>query len=155
MQFASVNKFVAICFYISANYSSPIFSRPLTIVSRETVVLTMNKLSAEIGRNVRRYRLLKVLSLEQLAEILDTEPNYLGQCERGARRLGLDKLVHLISYFGVTPNDIIPIVNGSEENFLEKEQYLQEINEILEGCSANQLAVVINILRRTIPFLKD
>ena len=63
--------------------------------------------------------------------------------------------MHLISYFGVTPNDIIPIVNGSEENFLEKEQYLQEINEILEGCSANQLAVVINILRRTIPFLKD
>ena len=41
----------------------------------------MNKLSAEIGRNIRRYRLLKGLSLEQLAEILDTEPNYLGQCE--------------------------------------------------------------------------
>ena len=76
----------------------------------------MDELSFEIGKNIRKYRKLKGLTLEKLAEVLETETNYLGQCERGERRFSLDKLVDLIEYFGITANDIILFLFMSEKN---------------------------------------
>ena len=115
----------------------------------------MDDLSFEIGKNIRKYRKLKGLTIERLAEVLETETNYLGQCERGERRFSLDKLIDLIEYFGITANDIIPVQNKEEKKNREKNIYLQEINEILESCSDNQLAVVLNILKESVPFLKE
>lgn len=115
----------------------------------------MDELSFEIGKNIRKYRKLKGLTLEKLAEVLETETNYLGQCERGERRFSLDKLVDLIEYFGITANDIIKLPNSGEKISREKNAYLQEINELLENCSDNQLAVVLNMLKESVPFLKE
>ena len=115
----------------------------------------MDELSFEIGKNIRKYRKLKGLTLEKLAEVLETETNYLGQCERGERRFSLDKLVDLIEYFGVTANDIIKLPNTGEKKNQEKSVYLQEINELLDDCSNNQLAVVLNMLKESVPFLKE
>lgn len=113
----------------------------------------MDDLSFEIGKNIRKYRKLKGLTLEKLAEIMETDTNYLGQCERGERRFSLDKLVDLIEYFGITANDIIPY-NDLSENSPNKNVYIDEINAILKDCTDNQLAIVINILNDTIPYLK-
>ena len=115
----------------------------------------MDELSFEIGKNIRKYRKLKGLTLEKLAEVLETETNYLGQCERGERRFSLDKLVDLIEYFGITANDIIKLPNTGEKKSQEKNVYLQEINELLDDCSDNQLAVVLNMLKESVPFLKE
>lgn len=114
----------------------------------------MDDLSLEIGKNIRKYRKLKGLTLEKLAEILGTETNYLGQCERGERRFSLDKLIDLIEYFGITANDIIPLPNteGKNEN---QEVLLKEIHEILDHCTDNQLSVILNVLKESVPFLKD
>lgn len=95
----------------------------------------MDDLSFEIGKNIRKYRKLKGLTLEKLAEVLETETNYWGQCERGERRFSLDKLVDFIEYFGVTANDIITLPNATEKKNREKNVYLQEINELLDDCS--------------------
>ena len=113
----------------------------------------MDNLSFEIGKNIRKYRKLKGLTLEKLAEIMETDTNYLGQCERGERRFSLDKLVDLIEYFGITANDIIPY-NELSENNMDKNVYMAEINTILKDCSDNQLAVVVNVLNDMIPYLK-
>lgn len=115
----------------------------------------MDDLSFEIGKNIRKYRKLKGLTLERLAEVLETETNYLGQCERGERRFSLDKLIDLIEYFGITANDIIPIHIAIEEKSKEKNIYLQEINDILNNCSDNQLAVILNTLKDIVPFIKE
>ena len=115
----------------------------------------MDNLSFAIGKNIRKYMKLKGLTLEKLAEVLETETNYLGQCERGERRFSLDKLIDLIEYFGITANDIIPIHNTTERMDRENNIYLQEINEILDTCSDNQLAVILNILKESVPFLKE
>ena len=114
----------------------------------------MDDLSFQIGKNIRKYRKLKGLTLEQLAEILETETNYLGQCERGERRFSLDKIVDLIEYFGITANDIIPTYNLSEEDQEQKGIYLDRIENILNNCSDNQLAVILQILEAAVPFLK-
>ncbi len=113
----------------------------------------MDELSAAIGRNIRKYRKLKGLTIEQLAEILETETNYLGQCERGERRFSIDKLVDIVKYFDVTVNDIIPVSKESSKQ--ENSLYLQQIQELLKDCTNNQLAVVLNLLKNTLPFLKE
>lgn len=115
----------------------------------------MDDLSFEIGKNIRKYRKLKGLTLEKLAEVLETETNYLGQCERGERRFSLDKLVDLIEYFGITANDIIKLPTAGVKKSQDKNVYLQEINELLDNCSDNQLAVVLNMLKESVPFLKE
>jgi len=115
----------------------------------------MDELSFTIGKNIRKYRKLKGLTLEKLADVLETETNYLGQCERGERRFSLDKLVDLIEYFGVTANDIISLPSTAENRTKEKSLYLQEISALLDTCSDNQLAVVLNLLKESVPFLKD
>lgn len=115
----------------------------------------MDSLSYEIGKNIRKYRKLKGLTLEKLADILETETNYLGQCERGERRFSLDKIIDIIEYFGITPNDIIPApCRADTGRDSEKALYLQKINSILAECSDNQLAVVFNILEDIVPFIK-
>ena len=111
----------------------------------------MDELSAAIGRNIRKYRKLKGLTIEQLAEILETETNYLGQCERGERRFSIDKLVDIVKYFDVTVNDIIPVSKESSKQ--ENSLYLQQIQDLLKDCTNNQLAVVLNLLKNTLPFL--
>lgn len=115
----------------------------------------MDNLSFEIGKNIRKYRKLKGLTLEKLADVLETETNYLGQCERGERRFSLDKIIDLIEYFGITANDIIPAPNTDNSKNKEKNIYLQEINDLLNNCSDNQLAVVLNMLKESVPFLKE
>lgn len=115
----------------------------------------MDELAYTIGKNIRRYRKLKGLTLEQLAEVLETETNYLGQCERGERRFSLDKLVDLIKFFGVTANDIITLPTKRKRKTKETNSYLQEINELLGDCTDNQLAVVLNMLKESVPFLKE
>lgn len=37
----------------------------------------------------------------------------------------------------------------------EKSVYLQGINELLEDCTDNQLAVILNVLKESVPFLKE
>ena len=115
----------------------------------------MDDLSCEIGRNIRKYRKLRGLTLEKLAEVLETETNYLGQCERGERRFSLDKLVDLIEYFDITANDIIPILPANGKKAGENSPYLREIGALLEPCTDNQLAVVLNMLREFVPFIKE
>ena len=115
----------------------------------------MDNLSFEIGKNIWKYRKLKGLTLEKLADVLETETNYLGQCERGERRFSLDKIIDLIEYFGITANDIIPAPNTDNSKNKEKNVYLQEINDLLNNCSDNQLAVVLNMLKESVPFLKE
>ena len=115
----------------------------------------MDELSFEIGKNIRKYRRLKGLTIEKLAEVLETETNYLGQCERGERRFSLDKLVDIMEYFGITANDIISLPILSKKISNRDSAYMQEINVLLESCTDNQLAVVLNILKVSIPFIKD
>lgn len=112
----------------------------------------MDNISKTIGENIRKYRKLRGMTREQLAEAIDVDTNYLGQCERGERKLGLDKTIDIILIFGITASDIISIhTPSSTEN---KEKYLMEINAALENCTDNQLLTILNSLKCIVPFLK-
>ena len=113
----------------------------------------MDTTSKIIGNNIRKYRKLRNMTREQLAEALELDTAYLGQCERGERQLGLTKTIEIVNFFGISANDIISI-NVKKEN-KNKEQYITQINSILENCSDNQLLAILNSITPLISFLKD
>ena len=112
-----------------------------------------DSISKTIGRNIRKHRISRKMTREELAEALDLDTAYLGQCERGERQLGLTKTIEIIRYFGITANDIISV--NVEKETSHKELYIQQLHNLLDNCSDNQLCAVVQCVTAILPFLKD
>ncbi len=54
-----------------------------------------------IGKNVKKYRLLKNISQEKLSEILNANSKFIGHVERFERYISLKKLIELAEYFDI------------------------------------------------------
>ncbi|MBQ8133681.1 MAG: helix-turn-helix transcriptional regulator [Clostridia bacterium] len=59
-----------------------------------------------VGENIQKFRKIKGLTQEQLAELVSLSPNYLSAVERGIYQLKYDKLVEIMNCLNCTPNDI-------------------------------------------------
>jgi len=57
-----------------------------------------------IGKTIRRLRLAKKWTQEELAERAGLHPTYIGGIERGERNVGLDNLLKLARAFGEHPS---------------------------------------------------
>jgi len=93
-----------------------------------------------VGGNIRKFREARGLTREQLAEAVDLDTGYLGMCERGERQLGLNKTLEIIKYFGLAPNDILPIATAANEE--GKKALICEINALLENAPNNKLLAI-------------
>lgn len=60
-----------------------------------------------IGRNIRKYRLIKKLRQEDLAEKADLSTNYVGALERGEKIPSLETLINIINALGVSSDMIL------------------------------------------------
>lgn len=60
-----------------------------------------------VGRNLRAYRLLRGLSQEAFAEVIDYHRTYMGGLERGERNLTLKSLERLAGRIGVDPRALL------------------------------------------------
>ena len=54
-----------------------------------------------VGEKIRSIRHERLLTIEQLAELADIHPNYLGSVERGERNLSLINICRIASGLGV------------------------------------------------------
>ena len=102
------------------------------------------EISTTIGFNIRTLREARGLTREQLAEAINLDTGYLGMCERGERQLGILKTLDIITYFGVTPNDIFPTRPTPPTK--EQAAYIDEICSLLEHLSESQLIAVKRIV---------
>ena len=48
-----------------------------------------------IGKNIKKYRLLRDLSQERLSELLEVNSKFIGHVERVERYISLKRLIHL------------------------------------------------------------
>jgi transcriptional regulator with XRE-family HTH domain len=101
--------------------------------------------SITIGKNIRMYREARNLTREELAEAIGLDTGYLGMCERGERQLGLNKTIEVITYFGITPNDILPTETDAVSQ--NHDEYVAELNGLLDDFSDNQLVAVIGVVK--------
>lgn len=60
-----------------------------------------------LGCNVRELRIRRGYSQEQLAELCDISPSFLGHIERGTRKMSLETLLALSNALRVTPNHLL------------------------------------------------
>lgn len=60
-----------------------------------------------IGRNIRKYRLMKKLRQEDLAERTNLTNNYIGAIERGEKIPSLETLIVIINALGVSADMVL------------------------------------------------
>lgn len=60
-----------------------------------------------IGRNIRKYRLMKKLRQEDLAELANLTNNYIGAIERGEKLPSLETLIVIINALGVSADMVL------------------------------------------------
>ena len=60
-----------------------------------------------IGANIRRERMIRRMSMEELSEILQLSTAFIGLIERGQRGAKLANLMKISEVFGITVNDLV------------------------------------------------
>ena len=78
-------------------------------------------MNMDIGKNIRKFRTDKGLSLEKLAEISLISSNHLGLIERGVKIPGLDTLEKISNSLGVSIIDLLhDSLNDNKNDTIKK-----------------------------------
>lgn len=98
----------------------------------------------EIGQRIRKYRKACSLSQEQLAEKIGISVTHMSHIETGNTKLSLPVLVNIADALSVQTDAII-----YENPQTNKTSIKQELSEIIDSCSVNQLNVIIDMVKST------
>lgn len=93
----------------------------------------------DIGNRIRKFRKLKNLSQEELAEKVEISVPHMSHIETGNTKLSLQVLVDLSIALEVTTDDLI-----FEENNQIK---IKKINKIIQSCTENQIQFLSEIIQ--------
>ena len=94
-----------------------------------------------IGRNIRKYRLMKKLRQEDLAEKADLSINYIGAIERGEKIHSLETLIVIINALGVSADMVL--VDVVDTGYAVKDSLLAEK---LDKLSAKDRAKIYDVI---------
>ena len=124
-----------------------------------------------IGNKIRLEREMLNLSREKLAEITELSPFYIGQIERGDRKMSLDTLVKFANTFNVSIDYLLFGSNLHNENLELKNFYtvletednnynkeldsdLKELLTILSRCSKEEIRLIKDMVVLIFPYIK-
>ena len=92
-----------------------------------------------IGKNIRKYRLMRKLRQEDLAEKADLSINYVGAIERGEKTPSLESLISIINALGVSA-DVL------DNGYLVKDSLLAQKLDKLSAEDRSQIYDVIDTM---------
>lgn len=115
--------------------------------SEMKVIALLNDLTATIGENMRKYREKHEYTQKTVADLLNIDPQYYGEAERGRKRLSLERMVELCAIYKIPLDDLIPVSTQAEEG--DRDGILSQIQTVLSQCTLDQLSL-IHILARDI-----
>ena len=95
----------------------------------------------EIGQRIRKYRKVHQLSQEELAERVGISATHMSHIGTGNTKLSLPVLVALAAALEVGADDLL-----FETTRTTRGEALEDVLSILDGCSAEQLKVLKDIL---------
>ncbi len=95
-----------------------------------------------LGKRIREERCKLNLTQEKLAEDVDLTPAYIGQIERGERKVTLEKLVAIVNRLGVTVDYVI-----SDSLAAAPTEYDIMLEGMLKGRSPEEKLLITNILK--------
>ncbi|MFR0767197.1 MAG: helix-turn-helix domain-containing protein [[Eubacterium] siraeum] len=99
-----------------------------------------------IGKNIRKYRLVKKLRQEDLAEKAELSTNYIGIVERGEKIPSLETFIGIVNALGVSADMILADV--IDVGYTVKNSLLAEKMEKLSAEDREQIYDVIDTLMR-------
>lgn len=95
----------------------------------------------KIGQRIRKFRKIRGLSQEKLAEMVNISVTHMSHIETGNTKLSLAVFADIVTALEVRADDLL-----GERTFSSVE-YAEEIYAVLERCSANEARFIADIVR--------
>jgi len=93
-----------------------------------------------IGERLKKARLSKGLTQENLAESLNISIAYLSRIETGTTKLNLKRLSEICKLLDVSESEILSGVSDDSKNYLT-----DDLNNILKNCSPEKQRLIYKI----------
>lgn len=101
-----------------------------------------------VGGNIRKYRQIKKLRQEDLAELTNLSPNYIGMIERGEKTPSLETLIAIVNALGVSA-DMVLADALSRGYQIKASLLIEKLDSIPEKDRSRIIAVVETLLQYT------
>ena len=99
----------------------------------------------EIGRNIRRYRLKRCMTQEQLAELADLSVGYVRQVEIGMKTLSLPTLFRIAEALDTTPQSLLVCKEADSAG---------QVEALLAECTTWERDVIVDVVEAAAESLK-
>ena len=99
-----------------------------------------------IGKNIRKFREIKKLRQEDLAEKTDLTTNYIGMIERGEKIPSLETFINILNSLGVSADMVLADV--LDNGYTVKDSLLNEKLEKLVPEDRNRIYEVIDTMMK-------
>lgn len=99
-----------------------------------------------IGKNIRKFREIKKLRQEDLAEKTDLTTNYIGMIERGEKIPSLETFINILDSLGVSADMVLSDV--LDNGYTVKDSLLNEKLEKLVPEDRNRIYEVIDTMMK-------
>lgn len=99
-----------------------------------------------IGKNIRKFREIKKLRQEDLAEKTDLTTNYIGMIERGEKIPSLETFINILNSLGVSADMVLSDV--LDNGYTVKDSLLNEKLERLVPEDRNRIYEVIDTMMK-------
>jgi len=100
-----------------------------------------------IGSRIRKAREEKGVTQEYLAESMDVSNAYISKIERGKTPLNLDNLGKICHVLETSPEYILHGTNTTTRDFMRN-----EIIDMLEGCSADKIKLIVQVIKPIVEY---
>ncbi len=95
-----------------------------------------------IGQRIKKARLAKNLTQEDLAEKVDISVAFLSRVERGNSHINLRRLNQLCNLLDVTEGYVLNGASSNSNNYLNK-----EFSELIKKCSPEKQKLIYNVAK--------
>ncbi|MDD3224818.1 MAG: helix-turn-helix transcriptional regulator [Clostridium sp.] len=102
-----------------------------------------------IGMRIKNERLKFNLSQEKFAELINLSAVFIGQIERGERKMSIETLIKISTHLHVSTDYLIFGNTNKSDNFNNK----NKLYELISHCSDKQVKLIGDIIKSILPYI--
>lgn len=103
----------------------------------------------KLGQRIKDERTRFKLTQEKLAELVDLSTVYIGQIERGERKMSLDTLIKISDCLHVS---LDYLVKGAGK--MPDSEAVNELQTLIYKCSPDEISLVTDMVKVVLPHVK-
>lgn len=113
--------------------------------------MQMENIQKELGKKIRETRKLKGYTQEELAEMVELSPNFIGYLERGKQIPSLKTLDKIATALGVTIGWFFYSIENHRykpTKLTEKEKAINKLVKILKSLGINDISLILKLAKK-------